>query len=244
MGKRLPLTSKDTLQFAKLFEPFRLRRNAWDVWCDFINIMAKSVIAWTPPLESESQNAIRDIENLMGNYDAHEQAILLDLAKLTIAALEQRPFQDFLGELHMGLNFNNTWKGQYFTPWSMSYLLGSLNAASIMEKSKPYYTVCDFCCGAGSTLIATAAAYAGESQDSNFRNDLLFIGQDIDPLAAKMCFIQLSLIGCAGFVVIGDCLTEPLGGSFLAPKLEHTSEIMFTPAWFSPLWESRRQDAL
>ena len=34
----------------------------------------------------------------------------------------------------------------------------------------------------------------------------IFIAQDIDSLVAKMCYIQMSLMGCPGVVIIGDTL--------------------------------------
>ena len=34
----------------------------------------------------------------------------------------------------------------------------------------------------------------------------ILVAQDIDPLVAKMCYIQLSLLGCSGVVIIGNTL--------------------------------------
>ena len=35
---------------------------------------------------------------------------------------------------------------------------------------------------------------------------VLFSAQDIDPVAALMCYVQMSLLGMPGFVIIGDSL--------------------------------------
>lgn len=39
---------------------------------------------------------------------------------------------------------------------------------------------------------------------------MVFYVQDIDRIAALMCYIQLSLLGCKAFIKIGNSLTDPL----------------------------------
>ena len=53
-----------------------------------------------------------------------------------------------------------------------------------------------------------------------------------------MCYIQLSLLGCAGYVVIGNTLTEPQVGSVLLG--EDSSRCRFTPMYFHEVWSTRR----
>ena len=36
------------------------------------------------------------------------------------------------------------------------------------------------------------------------------VGQDIDPVAAKMTLIQLSVLGCRVVIKIGDSLADPI----------------------------------
>lgn len=54
-------------------------------------------------------------------------------------------------------------------------------------------------------------AFANECtrQGVNYQTSVLFVAQDIDLTAGLMCYIQLSLLGCPGYVVIGNTLTEP-----------------------------------
>ena len=40
----------------------------------------------------------------------------------------------------------------------------------------------------------------------NPQTQAFYHGQDVDPLVARMCFIQLSIIGAKAIVVIGDTL--------------------------------------
>ena len=45
-----------------------------------------------------------------------------------------------------------------------------------------------------------------EREEINYQQNAYFVAQDIDPLVAKMCYIQLSLLGCPGVVIIGNTL--------------------------------------
>ena len=70
----------------------------------------------------------------------------------------------------------------------------------------------------------------------------LFVAQDVDTTVALMCYIQLSLLGCAGYVVIGNTLTEPQTGNVLFG--EESSRCWYTPMFFHAAWETRRAIAM
>ena len=59
-------------------------------------------------------------------------------------------------------------------------------------------------------------------------------GQDIDETVALMCYIQLSLLGVAAYIKVGNALTEPMT---TADLLEN---YWFTPMYFSDVWAMRR----
>ena len=52
-------------------------------------------------------------------YNQGEQQIFQKLFALLVEALDDEPDQDFLGEMFMGLNLGNHWKGQFFTPYNI-----------------------------------------------------------------------------------------------------------------------------
>lgn len=81
----------------------------------------------------------------------------------------------------------------------------------------------------GALLIAMAAAYRRHYPGHSYQQEVLFAAQDIDRTVALMCFVQLSLLGCAGYVVIGDSLRGPLRGSDLFPIPGDGYEIWYTP---------------
>lgn len=64
-------------------------------------------------------------------------------------------------------------------------------------------------CGSGANLIAIANLM--REKKFNYQQNAYFVAQDIDPLVAKMCYIQLSLLGCPGVVIIGNTLEGRAG---------------------------------
>lgn len=108
-------------------------------------------------------------------------------------------------------------------------------------KRDGYISVNDPACGAGATLIAAADIMLNE-YNVNFQTRALFVGQDIDYTTGLMCYIQMSLIGMAGYVHIGNTLTEPMTGHALFG--DGGENTWYTPMYFSGIWEGRRQCAL
>lgn len=105
-------------------------------------------------------------------------------------------------------------------------------------ENKGWVSVNDCACGAGATLIAMANTM--RNHGINYHNHALFVAQDIDRVAAMMCYIQLSLLGCAGYVVVANTLTNPLTGSTLSPAPNENQEIWITPMYVSDVWHFRR----
>ena len=109
-------------------------------------------------------------------------------------ALDDEPDQDFLGEMFMGLNLGNHWKGQFFTPYNICRMMSEITVTDLearIEKNG-WVGIHDPCCGAGALLIA--------ARNTMVRNKLgpavaLYVAQDIDRTAALMCYLQLSLFG-------------------------------------------------
>ena len=159
---------------------------------------------------------------------------------LIVDALEQNPYQDFLGDLFMRFDLSNTWKGQFFTPYSICKAMSAITAGDLTAQleDKPWISVNDPACGAGALLIAFAQECV--RQKVNYQQSVLFVAQDIDRTAALMCFVQLSLLGCAGYVVVGDSLLNPtVGPSVLIPVKQDGQEIWYTPMMYTEIWQYR-----
>lgn len=52
----------------------------------------------------------------------------------------------------------------------------------------------------------------------NYQKDVLFVGQDIDKVVAMMAYIQFSLLGCPGYIIVGNSLTDMPDGHVLFPQ--------------------------
>ena len=105
-------------------------------------------------------------------------------------------------------------------------------------KGKGYLSINDPACGAGATLIAAANTFRRHGID--YQRDVLFVGQDIDRVVGQMCYIQLSLLGCPGYIAIADTITNPVCGSTMAPIEKASQEFWYTPFYFRNVWIGRR----
>ena len=136
----------------------------------------------------------------------------------------------------------NEWKGQVFTPYSLCRMMAAMTYGKHVEeqiKQDGWITVNDPACGAGALLIA----FANECRQRqiNYQTSVLFVAQDIDLLAGCMCYIQLSLMGCPGYVVIDDTLLHPSMSHDKRGLLPQNSEnVWFTPMYFRDIWHHRR----
>jgi type I restriction-modification system DNA methylase subunit len=225
---------RDTL--IKLFDRFQHRFNIWQVWDDFIYMSATAFsqpCQWVQERENEYLRRIN-------RYPAELQQLFPDMLAEIVMAFEQEGFSDILGELYMMLNLGNHWRGQYFTPYEICLMMAKMSAENPAEEieKQGYISVSDPACGSGAMLIA----FVQNSMECgvNYQRDVLFVGQDVDPVVARMCFISLSLLGCPGYVIVGDVFTQPAVGHVLSPVSNNGSDIWFTPMFFSNTWQYRR----
>lgn len=174
------------------------------------------------------------------NFDSskQDQELFPELAAQTVLALEENPEQDFLGSIFMSLNLGNEHNGQIFTPYHVCELMAEMTMDDTVKKVEQdgYISINDPCCGAGATLIAGihTARKQLEKVNLNYQNHLLVVAQDIDETVALMCYIQLSLLRVAGYVKVGNSLTEPMTDN------DNKENYWFTPMYYSNVWVLRR----
>lgn len=176
---------------------------------------------------------------IIRTYLPAEQEVFSKLLFLTVEALEAEPDQDFLGEMFMGLELCNHWKGQFFTPYNVCRMMAEmkLDDAEALIKKRGWLGINDPCCGAGALLIAARNALARRNIG---HTSALFVAQDIDRTAALMCYIQLSLLGCAGYVVIADSILYPVTGpSPILPCFTPEQDVWFMPMFYDKTWQYR-----
>ncbi len=221
--------------YTKIFQTLTYRFSPWEVWKDFI-VMYACALA-NPFDKVHYQEREKLYLEIIGKYDKKEQALFPQLAAEVVNALEENPEQDFLGKLFMDFGLGNHAAGQFFTPYHVCECMAKMTVGNIVPQieEQGYIVMNDCCCGAGATLIAGIheARRALEGK-FNWQNHILVTGQDIDRTTALMCYIQLSLLGAAGYIKIGNSLTEPMNAN------DTSENYWFTPMYFSDVWAFRR----
>ena len=214
-------------------------RNRSSVWADIIVSIACAIANSTTEKESKiyikREKEYNDCILRLGNPD-----IVAKILALITIELDKNPEQDFLGELYTEMNLTNSRTGQFFTPYEVCKVMSkiNLNVTNNQITNKGWITVNDPACGTGATLIAFSNIL--KENNINYQKSALFVAQDIDRVTALMCYIQLSLLGCAGYIIVGNSLINPPTGNILMPIIQQEQEYWFAPLFFSSEWNYRR----
>lgn len=225
-------------EFMDIFLSMCSSRSSWEVWADLMSAIACSLSNATDRSAEHYERREKEYADCIKRLGSVEAPA--HILGIIVTALENNPEQDFLGKMYMDLNLGNHWKGQFFTPYSVSKMMADITIGNVDRQieEKGYISICDPSCGAGSTLIA--AANSMKRSKYNFQNHVLFVGQDLDRVVALMCYIQLSLLGCAGYICVGNTITNPLAGDPLFPQELESQELWFMPMFASEVWHMRR----
>lgn len=235
--KTSPRKNDGKKEFLDSFRKLTYRHRAWDIWRDFVIMFACSLS--NPVDKSHYEDREERYMKIIKKYSKQEQAIFPELAAQTVLALEENQEQDFLGSIFMELNLGNESGGQFFTPYHVCELMAKIalgNDVARQVNEQGYITIHDPCCGAGATLIAGihAARKQLEKENLNYQNHVLVVAQDIDEIVALMCYIQLSLLGVAAYIKVGNTFMEPITDG------DSTENYWFTMMYFSDVWTTRR----
>ncbi len=242
MARKEHFTAKTEYEkeFFTRFKQLCYTRSSWQVWEDVIGMMACAIANSVEDRRTEiymkrEKEYSERLKRLGGDVQ-----LPAEMFGIITMALEENPEQDFLGNMFMNLELGNHWKGQFFTPYCICQLMAEISAQETQEKieNNGWATYNDCACGAGATMIAASNALKNRKID--YSNHALFIGQDIDRTAAQMCYIQLSLLGCAGYVVVANSLTNPIVGDALRPTPQDGQEFWFMPVYQNKIWRGRR----
>lgn len=224
-------------EFLRQFHSLCGARNQHTVWNDFVELCANSLLNIT----GQDSGAVKRVCEIRDKYKKYEVKSMMKMLDLLGRVYETGPELDFLGNIMMQEGLSNTSAQQIFTPFQVAKTASQLtiDQAYIKDqiRQKGFISISDPSCGSGTMLIA--AANTLEKAGVSFREKAWFVGQDIDYLAAMVCYIQLSLLGCPGFVVWGDTLSKPVTGSILNPDTNR-SKVFFTLQACMPLWQARR----
>ena len=241
--KGLSPRNEDEREFIKTFDSLCYGQSRFQVWADFVHMFALSIVNAVDKVHFEERE--KRYLRIVKPYKKEQLEGFAQLARTTVLALEKNPFQDFLGELYMRCDLGNEHTGQFFTPYHICELMaqciiGNEDSTKAHVEKYGYISLCDPCIGGGAMMIG--AAQALHSQGINYQQCAVFVGQDIDYTVAMMAYIQLSLLGCPGYIRVGNSLTDPMTGHVLFGDGKDTT--FYMPMFFSERFEILRQAAI
>lgn len=226
-------------EIIKLFDGLQGSHNMWQLWSDFVVMMACTISNAVDHSHREEREKM--YMTIASGYKEREITVFANIFALLVEAYERDTDQDLLGELYMALGLGNDKNGQFFTPYDVCRCMAEMNwgNASDQINEKGWISVNDPAVGAGALLIAFANTC--RRHNVNYQQSVLFVAQEIDFTTACMCYIQLSLLGCPGYVYVGNTITDPctsIDGRALIPV--KPDNCWFMPMYFHNTWGIRR----
>jgi hypothetical protein len=213
-------------EFVKMFRSLCCSHSTWDVWRDVIFMIAAE---FSQPFDFRETRE-ETYKSTAKKYSKQELEIFIKMLAELVFAFEKDGFDDILGSIYMELELGNNQRGQFFTPYPVCRVMSEMTLENCAEKieRKGYISINDPAVGAGALLIA--AAETMKNHGINYQQNALFVAQDVDPVAAQMALIQMSLLGMAGYVIVGNTLTADFSGY----------DYWYTPMYFHKAWVRRR----
>lgn len=234
-------------RFINGFKLLLTNKNPYKLWDDLTTIFAIALQNGCTRFYLDSKNKIlvdtwnareEQYLKIINQYNKKEQKIITQMFALLTMEYSKRPYQDLLGNIYMQLEISNKNAGQFFTPYNVS----QMSAKVTMDKpkiakqvhKKGYVNINDSSAGAGGMLIAAAEQCNELFKKLDYRNHVYFVAQDIDITCCHMAYVQLSLLGLAGFVICANTLTNPTVDYF-----KDNSLIWTTPYYNMDIWQGR-----
>ncbi|WP_349855397.1 ArdC-like ssDNA-binding domain-containing protein [Pectobacterium aroidearum] len=202
--------------FIRQFQEIAPYENRWTVFSDFIHMSAAALHNRCHFVQEIEDDYMRRIKR----YKAVDQRRFPALFNTLVEGMEFSP-SDFLGSVFMELELGDRRRGQYFTPYSVGYMMAKMQLAdglpALTSGERDFITVSDPVCGAGGLIVAMAQAML----DAGFnpQKQMMAVCVDIDPVAAMMAYVQLALCGIPAMVIVGNSLS-----------------MEFRQTWRTPFW--------
>ena len=156
-------------EFMKTFDDLCYGQSRYKIWDDFVHMAALSIVnavdkKFFQVREERFMRIRKPNSEKEFNGFAH-------LFSITALALEENPWQDFLGELYMRCDLGNDHAGQFFTPYHICEMMAKVIIAGeegkIRQevKERGYVSLCDPCIGGGAMMIGGGPGPLGPGGD-------------------------------------------------------------------------------
>lgn len=181
------------------------RHDLWSVWSDFVGMSAIALSNTVDLRQRDEREA--EYLHIVGRYRADEVERFAHALGALQLCFHTGGHDDVLGSVFMELELGNKWAGQFFTPYHLCQAMAAMTLQDARQRidRDGFITVLDPATGGGAMLIA-AAEYLAQ-QDIAVPLRMHATAQDIDAKAARMTYVQLSLLGVPAMVVTGNTLT-------------------------------------
>lgn len=196
---------EETRSFVKVLDGIDQSRSTYELFNDFTTISSCVISNTVDKINFNMREA--EFGRVKKRYNEKQMEGFVELFAMMTAAIGRDSNRDFLGDLYSGLDLLDKRHQQFFTPYPISKFMAASISADQVERVREngYIKVCDPSCGSGTMLIAYVNLM--RKQNMNPARDALLVAQDIDMRVAKMCYISLSLMGCAAIVKVGNTLS-------------------------------------
>lgn len=219
-------------------------QSRWNIFTDFLALSAISLAACDKYGLLTDKETLDEREErykqIIGKYRKEHQPLFGEM--LAALAEEMQTYcpnhlTDVLGELFHSLEFQDEWKGQFFTPQNVCDMIGMMNfgdaAADVAIKEKGFVTINEPCCGAGALILGACNGMRHAGFNPN--TQALVVANDLDERCVHMCYIQLSLYGIPAIVQRQNSLTqETFGAPWITPVFLFDGWIWKWRRWLAP----------
>lgn len=196
-------------EIIKVLNQASYKHSILNVFHDFTALMALEMSARTECLIKDVSKRIEKIKLIQQKYNEEELICFRRFKEIIIHEITENRFQDFFGELFHKLELHNKYKGQFFTPYCLSYTAAKIsidiNTIKEIEKKDISY-IGEPACGSGGMCIAVCQLL--EAYNINYASKIIIEANDIDINCVYMSYIQLSLIGAAARINHKNTLSE------------------------------------
>lgn len=182
--------------YQEIIEEIARRKSATvTVFADFCKMSACALAAGSREME---------YLEVAKNYTRNELAAISRAFALLVQDMELAPFEDLLGPFYIecASHSSKQARGEFYTPPEISKLMARMlfDVDKVKSDAKPV-TLNEPACGSGGMVLAVAELFAPDSVDL-----LRVTAQDINPVAADMSYINLTLWGIPARIILGNSI--------------------------------------
>lgn len=211
-------------QLLSYFKAFGHRHSMHEVFSDFVEVSALAISNAVDRHQFDArEKRYLEIAKRYEREDLERFSHMLGALTLTFEDRVQQlvphgdGLADVLGQTYMMLELGNDRAGQFFTPYSVSRLMASINVGD----GNPYVdrdgfvTISEPACGTAGMVIACADALHDAGR--NYQQTMHATCIDIDSRCVHMAYVQLSLLNIPAIVIHGNALSVETWATWFTP---------------------------